>query len=137
MRRRECEAWQLLQELLRAHRTFLPMLVAEYELSPAQWHVLQLIAPDEPLPMGELARDLACDASNVTGLVDRLEARRLVERRAAPHDRRVKVIALTRQGGALRARIAARLAEPPGPIARLSAFERRQLSAILRKALGS
>lgn len=37
-----------------------------------------------PLPMRALAELLGCDASNVTGIVDRLEARGLVRREAAP-----------------------------------------------------
>ena len=40
--------------------------------------------------MSALAHALHCDNSNVTGIVDRLEAAGLVERRAAEHDRRVK-----------------------------------------------
>jgi DNA-binding MarR family transcriptional regulator len=48
--------------------------------------------------MGELAGRLGCDSSNVTGLTDRLEDRGLVERRPAPGDRRVKVLALTDDG---------------------------------------
>ena len=56
-------------------RADLPTLASEFELSPAQCHVLHLIEPDRPIPMGRLAEALACDASNVTGLVDRLESR--------------------------------------------------------------
>ena len=134
--RRRCEAWGLLQQLLSCQRTSVPALAAEFDLSPAQCQVLRLLAPDRSLAMGELARGLACDASNVTGLVDRLESRGLVERRVAPHDRRVKVIALTRHGGSVRTRIVARLGAPPEPITRLSEAELGMLSAILRKALG-
>ena len=53
--------------------------------------------------MGRLARGLACDASNVTGIVDRLEARGLIERRPGASDRRVKVLVITREGERLRA----------------------------------
>ena len=44
---------------------------------------------DEPLPMSALAGALQCDNSNVTGIVDRLEAAGLAERRPAERDRRV------------------------------------------------
>ena len=70
-----CDAWQLLTQLFFAHRANLPTLAAELQLSPAQCHVLHLIEPGRPIPMGQLAETLACDASNVTGLVDRLESR--------------------------------------------------------------
>ena len=80
----------------------LPPLAAELELSPAQCHVLHLIEPGRPIPMGQLAETLACDASNVTGLVDRLESRGLVRRRPSAEDRRVKVLDLTPTGSRLR-----------------------------------
>ena len=51
--------------------------------------------------MGELAEHLYCDASNVTGIVDRLEGRGLVERKPDPNDRRVKRLVLTPQGQTL------------------------------------
>src|ERR1700682_6771514 len=76
-----CDAWQLLIQLFFAQRANLPPLAAELELSPAQCHVLHLIKPGRPIPMGELAETLACDASNVTGLVDRLRVRRAPGRR--------------------------------------------------------
>ena len=76
-RRKEpaCDAWQLLVQFLFVQRAHLPPVAAELELSPAQCHVLHLIEPGRPIPMGQLAEKIACDASNVTGLVDRLESR--------------------------------------------------------------
>jgi MarR family transcriptional regulator, organic hydroperoxide resistance regulator len=135
-RRRRCEAWDLLQTLFEATRARIPAVAAELELPPAQCQVLRRLPPRRPITMGELARSLACDASNVTGLVDRLESRGLVERRASRQDRRVKVIALTTRGGHVRARLVARLSMPPDPISRLSEADRERLSAILRKVIG-
>ena len=69
---------------------------AEFDLSPQQakaFHELR-----HPLSMGELAERLLCDASNVTGIVDRLEARGLVERQPDPDDRRVRRLVLTAEG---------------------------------------
>src|SRR6266478_3342593 len=80
----------------------LPNLAAGLDLSPAQCHVLHLIEPARPIPMGQLAETLACDASNVTGLVDRLESRGLVRRHPSTEDRRVKVFELTPAGSRLR-----------------------------------
>ncbi len=97
-----CDAWQLLMQLFFAQRANLPPLAAELQLSPAQCHVLHLIEPGRPIPMGQLAETLACDASNVTGLVDRLESRGLVRRRPSAEDRRVKVLELTPTGARLR-----------------------------------
>ncbi len=122
-----------LAPFMRAHWT---ALATEFQLTPAQANVLRRLEPGKPLPMSSLADHLVCDASNITGIVDRLEARGLVERRACAHDRRVKELALTRTGAALRARMVERLGQPPEPIARLSSAEQQALCAILRKALG-
>ena len=72
---------------------------AEFELSASQARALHHLA--EPRTMGELAEMLCCDASNVTGIVDRLEARGVVERQVVPGDRRVKRIVLTDDGRSL------------------------------------
>ncbi|WP_274562858.1 MarR family winged helix-turn-helix transcriptional regulator [Streptomyces spiramyceticus] len=62
-----------------------------------------------PASMRSLATTLACDASNITGIVDRLEKRELVRREVSPTDRRVKNVALTEAGeetvDAIRARM--------------------------------
>src|SRR5207253_6186220 len=115
-----CEAWQLLVKFFFTQRADLPMLASEFELSPAQCHVLHLIEPDRPIPMGRLAEALACDASNVTGLIDRLESRGLVRRRPSADDRRVKSLVLTPAGARLRSTVLKRMTEPPDSLDRLS-----------------
>src|SRR3982751_1092772 len=107
-----CDAWQLLMELFFTQRANLPPLAAELELSPAQCHVLHLIEPGRPIPMGRLAETLACDASNVTGLVDRLESRGLVRRHPSDADRRVKVLDLAPAGARLRSALRDRMTAP-------------------------
>jgi DNA-binding MarR family transcriptional regulator len=58
-------------------------------LSLAKLNVLGiLVGSSEPLTLGELAQKLACVRSNVTQLVDRLEADGLVKRESDPNDRR-------------------------------------------------
>src|SRR5438128_7842843 len=130
-----CDAWQLLIRLFFTQRAHLPPLAAELELSPAQCHVLHRIEPGRPIPMGQLAECLACDASNVTGLVDRLESRGLVRRRPSSEDRRVKVLDLTPTGARLRADLLDRMSVPPSILERLSLREQRALVRILRRLL--
>jgi DNA-binding MarR family transcriptional regulator len=132
---RACDAWQLLVQLFLAQRAKLPPLAAELELSPTQCHVLHLIEPGLPIPMGQLAETLSCDASNVTGLIDRLEARGLVRRRASDADRRVKVLDLTASGLRLRALLLDRMLTPPDTLRRLSLREQRTLVRILTRLL--
>ncbi len=128
-------AWQLLVRFFFAQREHLPDLCAAFDLSPAQCHVLHLIEPDRPLPMGHLADALSCDRSNVTGLVDRLEARGLVQRQPSARDRRVKVLQLTPTGSRVRAEVLKGMTQGPVPLSRLSAAQRRSLVRILESLL--
>jgi MarR family transcriptional regulator, organic hydroperoxide resistance regulator len=128
------EAWRLLVELAFANKARFMATMAAFDLTPVQGHVLRLLEPEQPLPMNDLAGALHCDASNVTGLVDRLEQRRLVERRPGARDRRVKELLLTAEGVALRARVLERMWEPPEAINSLSARDQRALRDILLRA---
>jgi len=117
--RADADAWGLLVQLFFAQRANLPPVAAQLELSPAQCHLLHLIEPGRPVPMGQLAETLACDASNVTGLVNRLESRGLVRRRPSEEDRRVKVLDLTPTGSRLRTLLVDRMTTPPESLRRL------------------
>jgi DNA-binding MarR family transcriptional regulator len=101
-------------------------------LSGAQARLLTLVVT-EPRPMSKLAVGLRCEPSNVTGLVDRLEKRGLVERRTDPQDRRVKLIAPTEAGSTLSARVWADLNFAAEPLRGLEHPERIQLRDLLRK----
>lgn len=107
---------------------------AEFDLSFAQAMALREL--DEPIAMRDLADRLCCDASNVTGIVDRLEARGLVERRTASDDRRVKHLVLTEAGRELNREHRKGLLVDLPLLDDLSADERRQLAALLRASVG-
>jgi DNA-binding MarR family transcriptional regulator len=131
------EAWELLQRLMmNVSRPRFVELCTEYDITPAQLLTLRHLEVEKPMSMSDAARLLKCDASNVTGIVDRLEKRGLVERRNAPGDRRVKMLALTQDGARMREELVRRLAEPPPELAALSAKDQRELRDILRRALG-
>lgn len=108
--------------------------VAEDEgLSVAQVDVLRRLRQG-PSPMRRLADQMNCEASNLTGLVDRLEARGLVERQAFPDDRRVKCVALTESGERLSTELWSAVAERCD-LNRLPAASKEQLGSLLREAL--
>jgi DNA-binding MarR family transcriptional regulator len=68
-------------------------------LSMAKLMALSAIADaGESLPLGQLAERLSCVKSNITQLVDRLEADGLVARQSAPGDRRTRLAAMTAAG---------------------------------------
>jgi DNA-binding MarR family transcriptional regulator len=126
-------AWQLLVKFFFAQREHLPAGGEAFELSPVQCHVLHLIEPERPMAMGRLAETLGCDASNITGLIDRLEDRGLVQRRPSPEDRRIKVIQLTPTGSRVRTQLLRHVTSSARPLSRLSAADQRALIRILER----
>jgi MarR family transcriptional regulator, organic hydroperoxide resistance regulator len=128
------EAWELLFRVAKATHGVLTARLAELDLTPVQAHALRRLDPQRPLAMSALAEALYCHASNVTGIVDRLESRGLVERTPGTDDRRVKTLVLTPEGAEARAKVIELLSEPPAALAALSQSDQRALRDILRRA---
>lgn len=128
------EAWTLLFQLFRSQRRELAAIQAEIGLNMAQAHLLKSIEKPQGSPMSELAEILCCDASYITGLVDKLEVRGLVQRLPNPDDRRVKLIALTESGAKTRDALMVRLSQPPPFIESLPIEDKRALRDIFMKA---
>jgi DNA-binding MarR family transcriptional regulator len=128
------EAWQLLWQIMQANKPRMIELARELDFSPVQLHSLRLLEPEVETPMRALAQQLFCDPSNVTGIVDRLEARGLIERRSSETDRRVKIIRLTPEGQRVRAAVVERVSSPPEEIAGLPLESQRALRDALREA---
>src|SRR5215470_20277976 len=91
------EVVQLIGDIVARYHEEYEQAAAKHSLTGAQARVLGLLSLD-PMPMRGIARKLKCEPSNVTGIVDRLESRGLVERQPSPGDRRVKVAAPTAEG---------------------------------------
>ena len=127
------EVQELLRTLFGRQRRRFLIAAAELDLHPAQAGTLLQLS--SPLPMNELASRLGCDNSNVTGLIDRLEARKVVTRQPESHDRRIKLVVLTAAGHRLRRELLDRLRQPLDDLAGLSEAEQRQLRDLLRRAL--
>jgi MarR family transcriptional regulator, organic hydroperoxide resistance regulator len=132
------QAWALLLqigfELVSAH---FAAAVAELDLAPSQARALHELDLERPISMRELAERLKSDPSNVTGLIDRLETRGLVERRPDPADRRIKGLALTSAGARLRERLLGRLYSAPPSVAALSERDQRVLRDVLQRVLST
>ena len=104
-------------------------------LSLAKFGVLaRLMEAGEPLPLGSLAERCSCVRSNMTQLMDRLEAERLVERVQEPKDRRSVLAALT-EAGRERYTEAARILETADQdlFASLGEVERTALKLLLQR----
>src|SRR5512138_3584337 len=96
----------LVYNLLRTHSYLAPFMDAHLRgsrLTAAQLNAMLVLRPagDQGLPMGEIGRRLVVTKSNVTGLVDRLEAQRLVTRTSGRGDRRSIRVRLTAAGAGL------------------------------------
>jgi DNA-binding MarR family transcriptional regulator len=109
---------------------------AGHSLTGAQARLLSLLSL-EPLPMRRLAQKLKCEPSNVTGIVDRLELRGLVERRPDPSDRRVKLAAATEEGRRVARSLRESLQFAREPLAGLSREERVSLRGLLQRMLAA
>jgi DNA-binding MarR family transcriptional regulator len=103
-----------LLEFLLSAKQHVVAIGAEFGLSSIQAITLLLVDEDHPRPMKSLGQLFHCDASNVTGIVDGLERKGLVERHNDPNDRRIKTIRICAAGKRMQQQIIERLAEESG-----------------------
>jgi len=107
-----CALTLLLLDAARAVEARVERALADEGLSLAKLGALRHLAlANEPLTLTQLAERHCCGRSNVTALIDRLEADGLVERMLDPNDRRNVRAALTTAGREAYARASGILAE--------------------------
>jgi MarR family transcriptional regulator, organic hydroperoxide resistance regulator len=129
--------WLLLQLAYKTRSDFSHLAEHKYHLTYMQLYVLCLLKPEEPSPMSTLSSLLSCDASNITGITDRLTAGGYIERLDDPADRRIKRIALTASGVHLRTIVLHDLTDfEPATMQNLTEQEQYHLGILLVKALG-
>lgn len=83
--------------LLKTLQSNIALVAEEYGLTITQFYTMLAIA-EEHCTMGKMAQAIRCDASNVTGLIDKLTSLGLVTRQEHPTDRRIKTVQLTLEG---------------------------------------
>src|SRR5258706_8567847 len=131
------DVWQLLlQVTIEQHRERYQRVANDSDVSLPQAQAILELDPDRSVSMSVLAECLHNDPSNITGLVDRLESKGLVERQAHPTDRRVKAIALTPSGRTVRARLRELIDPAPSTFDRLGGDELAQLRDLLIRLAG-
>ncbi len=108
--------------------------LAEYELSPSQFAVLEALHHVGPMVLSELARKVLKTGGNLTMVVDNLEKRGLARRVPSKEDRRYIRVEATEAGKRLMRAIfprhAKRLTELMGV---LTAGEQEELGSLCRK----
>ncbi|WP_249227875.1 MarR family winged helix-turn-helix transcriptional regulator [Kutzneria sp. CA-103260] len=105
------ELGKLVHELDMQNSARMRERVAKLGLTTAQASALRELTG--PMTMSELAGRMACEPSNATVVIDKLESQRLIERRAHPSDRRAKQLTLTPEGAEQREQLLAVLSEEP------------------------
>lgn len=116
--------------------TDIERLIARFGLSLSAFNVLAILSRSEKkcLKQQEVSELLLVSRANVTGLVDSLVKRRLVERAADRRDRRVRFVKLTRKGEALLEELLpAHYENVARLLAHLGASEKKNLSRLLEK----
>ena len=108
--------------------------IAAADLQPPQFRLLNVVDAAQGLSQQAIAERIGAPPSRMVALVDELEQRGLVERRPHPGDRRVHALHLTAKGRKALAHGRKLAAEHEAELTRgMSAAERRQLTALLRK----
>jgi len=129
--------WQLLRVAITAKHDLMK-IGEQHGLTVMQLYTLCLLESDTSIPMNSLSSMLYCDASNVTGIVDRLLHQEYIKREENPQDRREKMITLTAKGAKICETISeSLLAQQPETLKKLSKEKQRQLGFLLAKVIQS
>jgi DNA-binding MarR family transcriptional regulator len=108
--------------------------LAPWDITPSHFRALRVLKRHGVMRLSDLSEHLHIAPRSTTEVVDALESRGLVERRADPGDRRATLVELTGHGaGILDAIRAARGTETEKVFGRLSQTDRTHLARILRK----
>jgi DNA-binding MarR family transcriptional regulator len=126
------DAWQRIMSLFFSRRDAFFAELTALHLTPPHGHAL-LALQHGPIRMRDLADTMACDASYVTAVADRLEELGLAGRRNAADDRRVRELILTAKGTRVARRLDAVFTSPPDALMALSPTDRTALVRILSK----
>ncbi|MGF7229370.1 MAG: MarR family winged helix-turn-helix transcriptional regulator [Candidatus Saccharibacteria bacterium] len=122
--------WNLLQVSMRAKHSLI-RLAEKRGLTVMQLFALCSMEASQPVPMNFFSSLFSCDASNVTGIIDRLFTGGYIVRAENPQDRRVKVISLTPEGEVLKNELLAEIrVHDSTTLSTLSNEQKKQLQTI-------
>jgi DNA-binding MarR family transcriptional regulator len=129
---------QLLFRLWRASHTHAAEALESVGLTPPLFALLNVIAAREGAIQQELGTTMGIDRTTMVSLVDQLEHAGLAKRRPSERDRRAREVVITPRGRKLLARARGLLSQAEEDVlAGLTAAQRRDLAALLRRALES
>src|SRR5215467_8915112 len=88
----------VLWKAARAVEAYAQTSVSELEMCGSDFAVLEALLHRGALPVNEIGKKVLLTSGSITVAIDRLEEKRLVQRRASPDDRRAKIVHLTGEG---------------------------------------
>ena len=95
----------VLWKAARAVEAYAQNSVSQLEMCGSDFAILEALLHKGPLPVNEIGKKILLTSGSITTAVDRLEDKKLVERRAHGTDRRAKIVHLTKEGKKLITRI--------------------------------
>lgn len=128
------EMYRKIVLLMMRSKRHVAQVMEQYDMTVAQGMMLLLLEPGRGAPMQKLSCMMGCDASNVTGLVERLDGQGMITQTVDADDRRVKLIELNTKGLARRKALLEHLqAADAADLQRLSAAEQVTLVRLIDK----
>lgn len=125
--------WRTLFDLLVRSAPLRTKSLARRGLTPNDSRALFSLDPRTGRSMRSLADEWECDPSNATWIVDRLEELGLAQRQVVLHDRRVKLVVLTRKGQRTRKELLDEFHQPPAQFTQLERADLEVLERVLTK----
>jgi DNA-binding MarR family transcriptional regulator len=125
--------WQALFDLLIRSAPVRTASLARRGLTPNDSRALFSLDPRTGRSMRSLADEWECDPSNATFIVDRLEELGFASRQPLLHDKRVKLVVLTRKGEKARTELLREFHQPPAEFDRLDRVDLEALERIVAK----
>lgn len=132
----QSEIYRKILLLMMRSKRRLSKAAEKHDMTVAQAMMLMLFEPDKGKSMQNLSCLMGCDASNVTGLVERLDNQGIIKRTADPQDGRVKLIELSDDGLTRRTNILQELqTAEESDMQKLSPAEQVQLIRLINKLM--
>jgi DNA-binding MarR family transcriptional regulator len=125
--------WQSMFDLLIRTSPVRTESLARRGLSPNDSRALFSLDPRSGRSMRSLADEWQCDPSNATWIVDRLENLGFARRQPVLHDKRVKLVVLTRKGEKTRVELLEEFHHPPAEFRQLLRADLEALDRVLAK----
>jgi MarR family transcriptional regulator, organic hydroperoxide resistance regulator len=127
---------ELIGVIHRYMRRFLESNMKKFEITPPQFEVLMTLWVEDGVVLSELGRRLSRDGPTITGIIDRMEKKKLLVRKRSLRDRRVIQVYLTPMAWEIKENLMKMQAEAARDVAgSFTEEDVETLESLLRKVL--